>query len=85
MLSYILIAISAFATYGKKIYFIHPAGICLIKVKSGNTRIMCEICSKLALKTPKPHRDAFLVSLLLILNRFIHWSDLSTVDFEQEN
>ena len=29
-----------------------PAGIYLLKVNSRNTRTMCEICSKLTLKTP---------------------------------
>ena len=28
-----------------------PAGICLFKFNSGNTRTMCKICSKLTIKT----------------------------------
>ena len=30
-----------------------PAGICLFKVNNGNTRLICEICSKLTIKTPE--------------------------------
>ena len=30
-----------------------PAGIYLFKVKNGNTRTMCDICSKLIIKTPE--------------------------------
>ena len=30
-----------------------PAGIFLFNVNYGNTRTMCEICSKLTLKTPE--------------------------------
>ena len=30
-----------------------PAGIYLFKTSNGNTRIMCEICSKLIIKTPE--------------------------------
>ena len=29
----------------------YPAGICLFKVNSGNTKAMCEICSKFTTKT----------------------------------
>ena len=31
----------------------YPAGIILFKVRNGNNRTMCEICSKLTLKTPE--------------------------------
>ena len=31
----------------------YPAGIYLFKVKNRNTRTMCEICSKLTIKTPE--------------------------------
>ena len=30
-----------------------PTGIYLLKVNNGNTRTMCEICSKLTMKTPE--------------------------------
>ena len=30
-----------------------PAGIYLFKFNNGNTRAMCEICSKLTIKTPE--------------------------------
>ena len=33
--------------------FLYPAGIYLLKVNIRNTRIRCEICSKLTIKTPK--------------------------------
>ena len=32
---------------------LHPAGHLLIKVNDGNTRVMCEISSKLTIKTPE--------------------------------
>ena len=31
----------------------YPAGNYLFKVNNGNTRLMCEICSKLTIKTPE--------------------------------
>ena len=31
----------------------NPAGIYLFKGSNGNTRALCEICSNLAIKTPK--------------------------------
>ena len=30
-----------------------PAGIYLFKISNGNIRTMCEICSKLIIKTPE--------------------------------
>ena len=33
----------------------YPPGIYLLKVNNGNTRISCEICSKLTIKTPERH------------------------------
>ena len=32
---------------------INPTGIYLLKVNNGNTRVISEICSKLAIKTPE--------------------------------
>ena len=32
---------------------INPVGIYLSKVNNGNTKTMCEICSKLTIKTPE--------------------------------
>ena len=46
-----------------------PASINLLKVSNKNTRKICEICSKLTMKTPDVI-DAVLVSLLLTLNGF---------------
>ena len=36
--------------------FYHPTGIYLFKVNKRNTRTMCEICSKLKIKTSKRHQ-----------------------------
>ena len=36
---------------------INPAGIYLLKVNNRNTRTRCELCSKLAIKTPKPRQQ----------------------------
>ena len=50
-----------------------PVGIYLFKVSNRNTRAMCEICSKLIIKTPegsRRHSDVFIVNLnLLTLNK----------------
>ena len=52
-----------------------PVDICLLKVDNRNTRTMCEICSKLTIKTPERLFVNFehishlvLVFLLLTLN-----------------
>ena len=42
---------------------INPAGIYFFKFNNGNTRTMCETCSKLTMKTAKPRRtDVFVVN-----------------------
>ena len=46
------------------------AGICLFKVSNGNTRTMCEICSKLTIKTRHRCHWRRLMYSLLTLNRF---------------
>ena len=46
--------------------YYYPAGTYLLKVNNRNTRVRCEICSKLTIKTPETQ----LVSLLLTLNIF---------------
>ena len=38
-------------TYFSKRYI--PAGIYVFKVNNGNTKIRCEICSKITIKTPQ--------------------------------
>ena len=49
------------------------AGIYLLKVNNGNTRKICEICSKLRIKTPeRPH-----------LNIVWHRSNVFIINFEQ--
>ena len=54
----------------------NPAGIYLLKVSNKNTRIKCEICSKLTIKTPeRPHwgrSDVFIAN-------FEHISHCSSV------
>ena len=39
--------------YGQKRLVYAPAGIYLLKVNNGNIRTICEICSKLTIKTPE--------------------------------
>ena len=48
-----------------------------------DTRIMCEICSKLTVETPE--RRQWRLSSLPTLNRITHFSDVFNVDFEQVN
>ena len=48
----------------------------LLKVKNGNTRIMCEICSKLTIKTPE--RRNWRRSGIFIVN-FEHISHIALV------
>ena len=43
---------------------------------------MCEICSKLTIKTLERRRDVVVGFLLLTLNNFIPFSGVSIVDFE---
>ena len=46
----------------------NPANIYMFKVNNESTRSICEICSKLTIKTPNKVNGAILVSLLLTLN-----------------
>ena len=48
----------------------YPAVNYMFKVNSRNIRTRCEMCSKLAIKTPEDVSDVVLVSLLLPLNIF---------------
>ena len=58
-------------------------GIYLFKFKNRNTWKLCEICSKLTIKTPEDITDVVLMSLLLTLIRFhlffrcFHWVTLN--------
>ena len=49
-----------------------PIGIYMFKVNNGSTRTICEICSKLAIKTPERyhghHSGVFVVKLEQILH-----------------
>ena len=61
---------------------INPAGIYLLKVNNRNTRIKCEICSKLTVKTPeRPHWRR---SGVFIANfeHISHFSSVYIVNFE---
>ena len=48
----------------------HPAGIYLLKVNSRNTRIRCEICSKLTIKTPERLWTFFAPCSSVSINKF---------------
>ena len=63
----------------------YPAGICLFKITRGNTRTMCEFCSKLTKYTPEWHD--WLCSGILFVNfeQISHISAVSNVDFEKIN
>ena len=50
----------------------NPFGIYLLKVCNGNTRSMCEICSKLTIKTPERRFQVFLL-LTLNLYHILFW------------
>ena len=60
----------------------NPAGIYLLKVSNRNTRIKCEICSKLTIKTPeRPHwhrSDVFIANF----EHVSHCSSVYIVKFE---
>ena len=47
-----------------------PVSIYLLKVNNGNTKPMCEICSKLTIETPERRQLCRSGSLLLTLNIF---------------
>ena len=57
-------------TYLVRCKFNRLAGIYLIIVHNGNTRVMIEVCSKLTIKTPEDIVYVVLVSLLLTVSRF---------------
>ena len=38
-----------------------PAGNYMFRVNNRNTRVRCEICSKLTIKTPERHRSGVLI------------------------
>ena len=61
----------------------YQAGICLLKVNYRNTRTRCEICSKLAIKTPKRRywhcSGVFIVNLTCVTP----FPSVSLVNFEQ--
>ena len=64
---------------------IFSAGIYLVKTNNGNTRTMCEICSKLTIKIPEQshwHRSGvFIVNF----KQISHNVRVYIVDFEQVN
>ena len=54
----------------------YPKDIHLFKVDNGNSRALCEICSKLKKRHLNDVNDVVLVSLLLTLNRLLHFTPL---------
>ena len=59
---------------GKVILRTNPANIFMFKVTNRDTRKMCEICSKLKIKTPE-----------LLIYYSAPFSSVSIVEFEQVN
>ena len=56
--------------YQQELSNLPPLGIYLLKVNNRNTRIRCEICSRVNnIRTRKTSNDVLLVSLLLMLSR----------------
>ena len=49
-----------------------PAGIYLLKVNSINTRAMCEVCSKLTVKTPERYHIVNFEHVITGLDRSIY-------------
>ena len=54
----------------RKFRSIKPANIYLLKSNNRNTRIRCEVCSKLTVNEPERRNDVVLVFLLLTSNIF---------------
>ena len=48
-----------------------PAGIYLLKVNKRNTRIRCEICSKLKIKTPERRRSGAVIVNVEHVSHFV--------------
>ena len=64
---------------------LYPVNTYLFKVRNGNTRKRCKICSEVTIKTPERRRwrlGVFVVTFEHILHVFLV---LSFVDFEQVN
>ena len=62
-----------------------PANIYLFKFNNANFRKMCEISSKLTVKTPKRRQWRCSGVLMLTLNIFHNFFIVSNVDFDQGN
>ena len=62
------------------VVWFYPSIIYMFKVNNGNTRTMCEICSKLTIKTTE--RRHWRQNDVIY---FTHCSGVTTVDFEQMN
>ena len=62
-----------------------PAGIYLFKVNIRNTLIMCEICSRLIIKTPERCHSRRSGVFIVNFEEISHCSGVSIVDFEQVN
>ena len=61
--------------------YYYPAGTYLLKVNNRNTRVRCEICSKLTIKTPERRRSSVFISNFEHISR----SSVSIVNFEHGN
>ena len=73
---YVIRACSVFSVFTVTACLYNPAGIYLFKVKNRNSGTICEIFSKLTIKTPKRR---------LLWTDFTHWSGVFVIDFEQIN
>ena len=65
----------------------YPVGLYLLKVSNRNTRILCEICSKLTIKNPEKRRSGvFIKNFSTHFHTYsTHCSRVSIVDFEPMN
>ena len=64
---------------------VNPAGNYMFKVSNGNTRLRCEICSKLTRKTPERRQASFRCLYCEFWTYFPPCSSVSIVNFNQVN
>ena len=60
-----------------------PAGVYQVKVNNRSTRIGCEICSKLRIKTPERRHWRCSGVFIVKFEHILHFSSVFTVNFEQ--
>ena len=63
----------------------NPANKHMLEINNGNIKKRCEICLKVTIMTLKRCYDVTLVPLLLTLNIFYFFFQVSVIDFEQVN